>query len=139
MEEAATSIKPVVFTGDTASNCKRSVRFLSETEKELATATNTTIPNDNSATENNTAEYVPIKKQSSLFNNALRPNSAVRQLFPSAVDRPTLVLTHEALRAFDESKRCNNTLISDLLTSSTETDAIRKTMERNTLRRSLLR
>lgn len=79
--------------------------------------------------------------QSTLFHNSLRPNSAVRQLFPTAVlnsnAQPTQALTHEALRAFDESKRSQ--LKSSIVHSDSETDTIRRTIERNALRRSLIK
>lgn len=77
-----------------------------------------------------------------LFHNSLRPNSAVRQLFPTAVlnanAQPTQTLTHEALRAFDESKRLTQ-LKPSIVHSDSETDTIRRTIERNTLRRSLIK
>lgn len=80
-----------------------------------------------------------VKKQSTLFRNALKPNSAVSQLFPSAVllTNPTPVLTHEALRAFDESKRSH--LKTTFVHSESDTDSIRRTIERNALRRSLIK
>lgn len=87
------------------------------------------------------SETEVVKKQSTLFHNALRPNSAVRQLFPSAVllanQTQTPVLTHEALRAFDESKRTH--LKTAYIHTDTDTDSIRRTIERNTLRRSLIK
>lgn len=83
-----------------------------------------------------------LKKQAALFHNAImKPNSALRQLFPSAVlsNTPpqTTVLTHEALKAFDESKRSH--LKTTIVHSDSETDTIRRTIERNTLRRSLIK
>lgn len=83
-----------------------------------------------------------LKKQHSmLFHNSLRPNSAVRQLFPTAVlntnAQPAQTLTHEALRAFDESKRSQ--LKPSIVHSDSETDTIRRTIERNALRRSLIK
>lgn len=87
------------------------------------------------------SETEVVKKQSTLFHNALRPNSAVRQLFPSAMlmanPTQTPVLTHEALRAFDESKRTH--LKTAYIHTDTDTDSIRRTIERNTLRRSLIK
>lgn len=86
-------------------------------------------------------ESEATKEQSTLFHNALRPNSVVRQLFPSAVlitnPAQTPTLTHEALKAFDESKRSH--LKSSIIHSDSETDSIRRTIERNTLRRSLIK
>ena len=96
-------------------------------------------------------ELIPMRKHSSLFHNALRPNSAVRQLFPSAAQPVTggaagttvvaatsaAPLTHEALRAFEEAKRGH--LITTIVHSDSETDTIRRTIERNALRRSLIK
>lgn len=79
-----------------------------------------------------------------LSNNSLRPNSAVRQLFPagphfvtppqrSDADKQYLV-TAESLRAFEEGKR------SKLPTSYRDEDlTVRRTIDRNTLRRSLVK
>lgn len=84
-----------------------------------------------------------MMKQSTLFHNSLRlgSSSALRQLFPTAVlnpnTQPTQALTHEALRAFDESKRSQ--LKSSIVHSDSETDTIRRTIERNALRRSLIK
>lgn len=86
-------------------------------------------------------DVAATKKQSTLFHNALRPNSAVRQLFPTAVLHTavpiTAPLTHEALRAFEESKRSH--LKTTTVHSDSETDTIRRTIERNALRRSLIK
>lgn len=90
----------------------------------------------------------PKKHHPSIFHNALRPNSAVRQLFPSvggcqAGGIPPTVLTHEALRAFEEAKRgpCASAacVASSVVHSDSETDTIRRTIERNALRRSLIK
>lgn len=89
-------------------------------------------------------EILPMKKHTSLFHNALRPNSAVRQLFPTG----PAILTQEALRAFEESKRLSVTAtpaqpaaVSTQPQPGTDsdTDTIRKTIERNALRRSLIK
>lgn len=80
------------------------------------------------------------KKHPVLFHNTFRPNSAVRQLFPSAVFHTlpqTTVLTQEALRAFDESKQ--NHLKSSIIKSDIEPEAARRSIERNSLRRSLIK
>ncbi|XP_058822699.1 uncharacterized protein LOC131684135 isoform X2 [Topomyia yanbarensis] len=141
------------------------------------------------------------RHSSSLFHNALRPNSAVRQLFPSAAINPLhssasgatvttvattttmatgtmlaavntssaspagnpTALTQEALKAFDDSKKpalvhqhstTSNSSNSNVNTSNSsgvaggspggtcggaETDTIRRTIERNALRRSLIK
>lgn len=80
---------------------------------------------------------LPPKKHSSIFHNALRPNSAVRQLFPATVGQPAAALTHEALRAFEEAKRSH--VAAPVVHSDSETDTIRRTIERNALRRSLIK
>lgn len=81
------------------------------------------------------------KKQSTLFHNALRPNSAVRQLFPTNIAaQPAITattLTNESLRAFEEAKRSH--LTTTIVHSDSETDTIRRTIERNALRRSLIK
>lgn len=81
-----------------------------------------------------------------MFHNALRPNSAVRQLFPSVAQQPlpAAPLTHESLRAFEEAKRMHIGSAAAIATaaaahSDTETDTIRRTIERNALRRSLIK
>lgn len=101
-------------------------------------------------TDSTTTDVMPLKKQSILFHNALRPNSAVRQLFPASTSNPatnsatntttvttTAPLTHESLRAFDEAKRLH--LHATIVHSDSETDTIRRTLERNALRRSLIK
>lgn len=118
---------------------KRSVRFTP-----LKKTTPTDAERDDSCdgieSECRPMEILPMaKKQSSLFHNALRPNSAVRQLFPAA---PAL-LTQDALRAFEESKRstvnATSSGVATAYSSDTETDTIRRTIERNALRRSLIK
>lgn len=76
-----------------------------------------------------------------ISNNSLRPNSAVRQLFPAKnigkeedPTQPQYLVTAESLRAFEEAKRAK---LPQLLQGDDE--SIRKTIERNTLRRSLIR
>lgn len=91
--------------------------------------------------QNVESDSVPsAKKQTSIFQNALRPNSAVRQLFPSTSQPPppaSSLLTLEALRAFEEAKR--GPLTTKIVHSDSETDTIRRTIERNALRRSLIK
>jgi hypothetical protein len=123
------------------------------------------------------------RHHTSLFHNALRPNSAVRQLFPSHVHATTTQapLTHEALRALEEAKKAGLLMTSTGTTQPTatatttnassvcgvsettasvvavgtannnvnclaiknnndaETDTIKRTIERNALRRSLIK
>jgi hypothetical protein len=130
--------------------------------------------------------HMSLKRHSSLFHNALRrkfshkifisrafitplncfrheifivfsfaANSAVRQLFPAK--SPPSALTHEALKAFDESKRGGNLLTASqtvtsggsasststsptpITHSASDTDTIKRTIERNALRRSLIK
>lgn len=79
-----------------------------------------------------------------ISNNSLRPNSAVRQLFPCS--KPLAgrteddgsvhqyLVTAESLKAFEEAKRAK---LPGIMQEGD--DSIRKTIERNTLRRSLIR
>lgn len=93
---------------------------------------------DDTDSDNQINELIPIKKHSTLFNNALRPNSAVRQLFPS-VAQP---LTSEVLRAFDESKKSASNLVPNLtgiMNNNSDNDTLKRSMERNILRRSLIK
>uniref|UniRef100_T1GPT6 Uncharacterized protein n=1 Tax=Megaselia scalaris TaxID=36166 RepID=T1GPT6_MEGSC len=108
---------------------KRSVRFVSDDGK------NPNRDGDGQAeddTENQINELIPIKKHSTLFNNVLRPNSAMRQLFPAAPCSQGATLTSEALRAFDESKKTGTNMVPALMA---HTD----TIQRNILRRSLIK
>lgn len=68
-------------------------------------------------------------------NNSLKPNSAVRQLFPcSKPPNNHDVVTNDSLRSFDETKK------SKVIIQGDEADeSIKKAIERNTLRRSLIR
>uniref|UniRef100_W8AB44 Uncharacterized protein n=2 Tax=Ceratitis capitata TaxID=7213 RepID=W8AB44_CERCA len=118
---------------DEGGTTKRSVRFVTE---DLAVDGEGQTTGDAAEGENQINELIPIKKHSTLFNNALRPNSAVRQLFPS-VAHQTPVLTSEALRAFDESKRAG--CLVPNLPGCGDTDTIRRSIERNILRRSLIK
>ncbi|XP_059621245.1 uncharacterized protein LOC132264923 [Phlebotomus argentipes] len=132
------------ITSDEEGNVKRSVRFtenIKDTERELCDGE----VQSGEAEEQRPTEIMLLKKQSSLFHNALRPNSALRQLFPAVSTASTAAapLTHEALRAFDESKR-GPTLAAIGggglgVSSDSETDTIRRTIERNALRRSLIK
>lgn len=99
-------------------SAKRSVRF---SEKN---------PNDSS---NNTdfSGYQPtiklglnINPQSSMFYNTLRPNSAMRQLFPSKENKRSSLLLEN-----DKTKlECDN-----------DVESLKKTIDKNILRRSLIR
>lgn len=64
----------------------------------------------------------------------MRPNSALRQLFPSTKPSQTPTdLTHEALKAFEDSKKGDPTYVD------VDTENIKKTIERNVFRRSLIK
>lgn len=81
-----------------------------------------------------------------ISNNSLKPNSAVRQLFPCT--RPIAnrsgddesvqqyLVTAESLRAFEEAKRSK---LPQIIQSGETDESIKKAIERNTLRRSLIR
>ncbi|KAL3283354.1 hypothetical protein HHI36_006502 [Cryptolaemus montrouzieri] len=79
-----------------------------------------------------------------ISNNSLKPNSAVRQLFPCT--KPTnskeeesiqqYLVTAESLRAFEEAKRSK---LPQIIQSGETDESIKRAIERNTLRRSLIR
>lgn len=71
-----------------------------------------------------------------ISNNSLRPNSAVRQLFPAKnLDKEDqYLITADSLKAFEEAKKAK---LPQLLQGDDE--SLRRTIERNTLRRSLIR
>lgn len=82
-----------------------------------------------------------------ISNNSLKPNSAVRQLFPCTKPLPTKVgdeqaahhqylVTAESLKAFEEAKRSK---LPQIIHSGETDDSIKRAIERNTLRRSLIR
>lgn len=159
--------EPTSVTSDDEGS-KRSVRFTTDNliaELEILNSDRDVCDgqaHNESTDENNiiVPEIMPMKKHSSLFHNALRPNSAVRQLFPiattttttttptaitttpttisTAITNPSVPLTHEALRAFEEAKRTHITT-TNVIHSDSETDTIRRTIERNALRRSLIK
>lgn len=140
------------ITSDDEGGSKRSVRFneigLKDTtnesiEREICDGEvqcDEIIDEDDQQQQQPDSDLVPAKKQTSIFHNALRPNSAVRQLFPSTSQPPppaSSQLTLEALRAFEEAKR--GPLTAKIVHSDSETDTIRRTIERNALRRSLIK
>ncbi|XP_044267297.1 uncharacterized protein LOC123013053 [Tribolium madens] len=80
-----------------------------------------------------------------ISNNSLKPNSAVRQLFPctkqlngKAEDESIhqYLVTAESLRAFEEAKRSK---LPQIIQSGETDESIKRAIERNTLRRSLIR
>ncbi|XP_070490626.1 uncharacterized protein [Chironomus tepperi] len=147
-------------TSDEETSSRRSVRFNEESESENQTTESNATDDDGKPKSEQLTDYVThmsLKRHSSLFHNALRPNSAVRQLFPAK--SPPSALTAEALKAFEESKRSGNLLTaSQTITSagsssststsptplsqvsSSDTDTlIKRSIERNALRRSLIK
>lgn len=101
---------------------KRSVRFLEGSNYDANNELSSTTKLDDLG-----KSLVVNKKHSSIFNNALRPNSALRQLFPSAKDflnsSPTSTATPNTSK--DESD------------DGIEVEALKKTIEKNIFRRSL--
>lgn len=75
-----------------------------------------------------------MKRHSSIFHNALRPNSALRQLFPTTVHSNSNSLQDDALKSFEETGGLCEAILSD-----SDTETIKKTIERNVLRRSLIK
>lgn len=83
-----------------------------------------------------------------ISNNSLKPNSAVRQLFPCTKPMPKnheessesqhhqYLVTAESLRAFEEAKRSK---LPQIIQSGETDETIKRAIERNTLRRSLIR
>ncbi|KAG5889456.1 hypothetical protein JTB14_016436 [Gonioctena quinquepunctata] len=80
-----------------------------------------------------------------ISNNSLKPNSAVRQLFPctkplsqqkTSEEEQQYLVTAESLRAFEEAKRSR---LPQIIQSAGTNDSIKRVIERNTLRRSLAR
>ncbi|XP_030767897.1 uncharacterized protein LOC115891547 isoform X2 [Sitophilus oryzae] len=82
-----------------------------------------------------------------ISNNSLKPNSAVRQLFPCTKtlgmteageeeNSQQYLVTAESLRAFEEAKRSK---LPQIIQSGETDETIKRAIERNTLRRSLIR
>lgn len=75
-----------------------------------------------------------------ISNNSLKPNSAVRQLFPCTKPEDESIhqylVTAESLRAFEEAKRSK---LPQIIQSGETDESIKRAIERNTLRRSLIR
>lgn len=77
-----------------------------------------------------------------ISNNSLKPNSAVRQLFPctkplNAKDpNEQYLVTAESLKAFEEAKRSK---LPQVIQNAGTNESIKRVIERNTLRRSLVR
>lgn len=124
-----------ISTSDDETSSKRSVRFTEETKEREACEGESQSDSD----LRQPIDYVShtMKRHSSIFHNALRPNSALRQLFPSTIQSSAASgpITQEALKALDENKLG----LSDGMLSDSDTDTIKKTIERNVLRRSLIK
>lgn len=123
-------------TSDDESSSKRSVRFTEETKEREAGEGESQSEIDYL----HPVDYVShtMKRHSSIFHNALRPNSALRQLFPTTV-HPSAIpnsITDDALKSLEEAGNLN---LSDAMLSDSDTETIKKTIERNVLRRSLIK
>ncbi|KAJ3655139.1 hypothetical protein Zmor_014277 [Zophobas morio] len=152
---------------DEEGSSRRSVRFIeSEQNKrdscdgapDNSTDENTKTENSNSQpkqSENCNSSVSPESTEMMLTfklgnhvlisNNSLKPNSAVRQLFPctkqlngKAEDESIhqYLVTAESLRAFEEAKRSK---LPQIIQSGETDESIKRAIERNTLRRSLIR
>ncbi|KAK5646938.1 hypothetical protein RI129_005402 [Pyrocoelia pectoralis] len=106
------------------------------------------IPLPNSSSPESTEMMLTFKLGNHILisNNSLKPNSAVRQLFPCSKplsNKPgdndsvhQYLVTAESLRAFEEAKRSK---LPQIIQSDDTDDSIKRAIERNTLRRSLIR
>lgn len=147
---------------------KRSVRFNELKEERQTKDIGVETDDDRLATENGTELNLTFKVGNHLLisSNSSKPNSAVRQLFPSSKfilnkspsdecnDENKYLLTAESLKLFEETKKSKllqyynkdtSTLKSPQENDEDEDDdslknnLIKRTIERNTLRRSLLK
>ncbi|XP_060517058.1 uncharacterized protein LOC132696321 [Cylas formicarius] len=167
-----------VTTSDDESGSKRSVRFIESTEtkekrdvcdgapetsleegssKQLQLEPTDKIdnaankhPTENSSSPESTEMMLTFKLGSHVLisNNSLKPNSAVRQLFPCAQslaaaqgvreeeNSQQYLVTAESLRAFEEAKRSK---LPQIVHTGENDENIKRAIERNTLRRSLIR
>lgn len=103
--------------------------------------------NSNSVSPESTEMMLTFKLGNHVLisNNSLKPNSAVRQLFPCTKqlngkgDDESIhqyLVTAESLRAFEEAKRSK---LPQIIQSGETDESIKRAIERNTLRRSLIR
>ncbi|KAK4880275.1 hypothetical protein RN001_008421 [Aquatica leii] len=155
------------ITSDEESNGnKRSVRFTESNEnkrdvcdgaadkpteeisKEDDNQQKDSLRNANSASPESTEMLLTLKLGNHILisNNSLKPNSAVRQLFPCSKPLSSkpgendsvhqYLVTAESLRAFEEAKRSK---LPQIIQSDETDESIKRAIERNTLRRSLIR
>lgn len=155
-------------TSDDESSTPRTVRFIEAEEKKDSCKSSPELDREVEGTETKSVEESPQEKNFChgtpdgaeptemtltfklgnhvlISNNSLKPNSAVRQLFPctkpinSKSDQVSeqYVVTAESLRAFEEAKRSKLPQIIQNVGGTNE--SIKRVIERNTLRRSLLR
>ncbi|KAL1494266.1 hypothetical protein ABEB36_009890 [Hypothenemus hampei] len=162
-------------TSDEEGNNKRSVRFIeSEEKRACCDGAPESLPEEkshpdqpiaNKQTEQNLTNSPDAPEMTLTFklghhvlisNNSLKPNSAVRQLFPCTKTLGTAqggvysmeeasqqqqqqqqyLVTAESLRAFEEAKRSK---LPQMISSGETDETIKRAIERNTLRRSLIR
>ncbi|XP_076270715.1 uncharacterized protein LOC143202797 isoform X2 [Rhynchophorus ferrugineus] len=166
---------PEVVTSDDESGNRRSVRFFETEEKEKrdscdgapesspeeeAPSPKEEVPDNQVNTKQETyigntspetTEMMLTFKLGNhvlISNNSLKPNSAVRQLFPCTKsltpaqgageeeNSQQYLVTAESLRAFEEAKRSK---LPQIIQSGETDETIKRAIERNTLRRSLIR
>ncbi|RZC33752.1 uncharacterized protein BDFB_001067, partial [Asbolus verrucosus] len=147
---------------DEESGSRRSVRFIESEQKRDSCDGAPDNSSEESKLENETKEGESCNSSISpestemmltfklgnhvlISNNSLKPNSAVRQLFPctkqlngKAEDESIhqYLVTAESLRAFEEAKRSK---LPQIIQSGETDESIKRAIERNTLRRSLIR
>lgn len=154
------------MTSDEESGSRRSVRFIesqedkrdscdgapekpsAETNKHDEPESKPTDSCNNSVSPEATEMMLTFKLGNHVLisNNSLKPNSAVRQLFPCTKPLTTkpgedesvqqYLVTAESLRAFEEAKRSK---LPQIIQSGDTDESIKRAIERNTLRRSLIR
>ncbi|XP_017774355.1 PREDICTED: uncharacterized protein LOC108561078 isoform X2 [Nicrophorus vespilloides] len=143
------------ITSDDEGGSKRSVRFIEEEEKrdlcekplkKMVESKDEVDSNVPTASPESTEMTLTFKLGNHVLisNNSLKPNSAVRQLFPCT--KPLAgkqdegesvhqyLVTAESLKAFEEAKRSK---LPQIIGEADE--SIKRAIERNTLRRSLIR
>jgi hypothetical protein len=115
-------------TSDEETSSKRSVRFSEESSEREGTCDGESQANSDEP-EVKPIEYVSntLKRNSSgLFNNALRPNSAVRQLFPATVITPVLSVAVTTTTAAITSTTSTTTTMTSTLTSEVDINLSKK-------------
>ncbi|XP_057653076.1 uncharacterized protein LOC130891960 [Diorhabda carinulata] len=129
-------------------SCKSSPETDREVEGKEATKEDEISPNKQEISNAEPTEMMLTFKLGNhvlISNNSLKPNSAVRQLFPCTKglqpktgenDDKQYLVTAESLKAFEEAKRAK---LPQIIQNTGTTDNIKRVIERNTLRRSLVR